>query len=477
MNSIMVAGSAHLDVLARAINRDDVIDRIGDVSIEVGGTACNIAINLAHAGVQVRFLSAMNDSSYSKVISEYLSTMGVEPHIEYFKDLPTGAFSAHINTRGEMVSAVSSMPVERVNFEAEHIASAMEGTKAVILDCNLSPLAINRLVTFANDRAIPVYIAAVSEEKSLRIGSISGRLKGIFINKKEYRFFCRSILGGALSPSDAARVLQSVIVVTEGASGSTLALPDGSTEHVPPPEVGDDGSCLGMGDALAAGIVLMHEIHQLPIEEAANKALKMVSWVGSSQHCHPGKDGALEAAIDRFQHHAGHDAMTGILNRRSTEQALSKALLERRRRKSGSNVLSLLLLDIDLFKSINDTYGHNIGDEVIVNVVKAAQSCLRDTDYMGRWGGEEFIIVLPDTPREAAVRVADRVRVAVEQLVRNPRPITVSIGCSETGGDMKSDLHSLVELADKALYEAKRSGRNRVVCASSSELVVAGAAA
>lgn len=464
MNSIMVAGSAHLDVLARARNRDDVIDRIGDVSIEVGGTACNIAINLAHTGVKVRFLSAMNESAYSKVITEYLSTMSVEPHIEYFKNLPTGAFSAHINTSGEMVSAVSSMPVERVNFEAARIVAAMEGTKAVILDCNMSPLALNRLVTFANDRNIPVYIAAVSEEKSLRIGSISGRIKGIFINKKEYRFFCRAVLGGAQSPSDAARILQSIIVMTDGAAGATLALPDGTTEHIPPPEMDADGSCLGMGDALAAGIVLMHEIHKFPIDEAANKALKMVSWVGSSQHCHPGKDGALEAAIDRFQHHAGHDAMTGILNRRSTEQALSKAL--ERRHKSNPNVLSLLLLDIDLFKSINDTYGHNIGDEVIVNVVKAAQSCLRDTDYMGRWGGEEFIIVLPDTPREAALRVADRVRVAVEQKVRNPRPVTVSLGCSEANGEMLGDLRTLVELADKALYEAKRSGRNRVVCAS-----------
>lgn len=465
MNSIMVAGSAHLDVLARARNRDDVIDRIGDVSIEVGGTACNIAINLAHAGVNVRFLSAMNESAYSKVITEYLSTMSVEPHIEYFKNLPTGAFSAHINTAGEMVSAVSSMPVERVNFEAARIVSAMEGAKAVVLDCNMSPLALNRLVTFANDKNIPVYIAAVSEEKSLRIGSISGRIKGIFINKKEYRFFCRSVLGGAQSPSDAARILQSIIVMTDGAAGATLALPDGTTAHIPPPEVSTDGSCLGMGDALAAGIVLMHEIHQFPIDEAANKALKMVSWVGSSQHCHPGKDGTLEAAIDLFQHHAGHDAMTGILNRRSTEQALSKAL-DRRRSNSGSHILSLLLLDIDLFKSINDTYGHNIGDEVIINVVKAAQSCLRDTDYMGRWGGEEFIIVLPDTPREAALRIADRVRVAVEQKVRSPRPVTVSVGCSETIGEMASDLRSLVELADKALYQAKRLGRNRVVCAS-----------
>lgn len=464
MNSIMVAGSAHLDVLARAKNRDDVIDRIGDVSIEVGGTACNIAINMAHTGVKVRFLSAMNESAYSKVIAEYLSSMNVETHIDYLKHLPTGGFSAHIDTNGEMVSAVSSMPVERVNFEEERIVAAMDGAKAVVLDCNLSPLALNRLVTFANDRDIPVYIAAVSEEKSLRIGSISGRIKGIFINKTEYRFFCRSVLGRALSPSDAAHVLRTTIMMTDGAAGSTLALPDGTTKHIPAPAIDEEGSRLGMGDAMAAGVVLLHEIHGLPIIEAASKALKMVSWVGSSQHCHPGKDGALETAIDRFQHHAGHDAMTGVMNRHSTEQALTKALVERRS-KSRSNVLSVLMLDIDHFKSINDTYGHNVGDEVIVNVTRAVQSCLRSMDSLGRWGGEEFIIVLPDTPRETALRVADRVRAAVELSVLQPRPVTVSLGCSEAVGELPGDLRSLVGLADKALYEAKRSGRNRVVCA------------
>lgn len=464
--SILVAGSAHLDVLARAKNRDDVIDRIGDVSIEVGGTACNIALNLAHAGVKVKFLSAMNESAYSKVITEYLAASGIDAHIEHLKNLPTGGFSAHINTKGEMVSAVSCMPVERVNFEQESIVAAMADVKAVVLDCNLSPLAMNRLVTFANDRDLPVYIAAVSEEKSLRIGSVAGRIKGIFLNKKEYEFFCLSVLGSILKLPDAARALHSVIMVTDGAAGSTLVLADGTAKHIPPPEIGEDGSRLGMGDAMVAGIVLMHEIHKLPIDEAAHKALKMVSWVGSSQHCHRGKNGALESAIMSFQHRAGHDAMTGVLNRHSTEQALAKAL--ERRRSGNPGTLSVLLIDIDLFKSINDTFGHNAGDEVIINVTKAAQGCLRDKDYMGRWGGEEFIVVLPDTPREAAVRVAERIRLAVEHLVRQPRPVTISIGCSEAMG-RDHDLRELVELADKALYEAKHSGRNRVVCASGLE--------
>ena len=434
----MVAGSAHLDVLGYARNRDDVVDRVGDVFIEIGGTACNIALNLAHAGVQVRFLSAMNDSPFSEVITKYLLKHGVEPHIEHYENLPTGGFLGLIDTKGELDGAVSSMPVEQVVFDPEHILAAMEGTKAVVMDCNLSAKAMSRLVTFANDRNIPVYIAAVSEEKCVRIGRVAGRIKGIFLNMKEFRFFTRSVLGGVLEPAKAALALQSFMMVMEGAAGATMALPDGTARHIPPPEIGDDGTRLGMGDAMAAGVVMMHEIHGLPIVEAAHKALKMVSWVGSSRHCHPGVSGALETAIDQIQHHAGHDAMTGILNRHNTELKLTKSLA--RRRQGDANVLSVVMLDIDHFKSINDTYGHPAGDEVIKNVVKAAQDCLRDKDYMGRWGGEEFLIVLPDTARVAALAVSDRIRRSVAETVRHPRPVTVSLGCCEAVGVQSSEM-------------------------------------
>ena len=460
MSAVMVAGSAHLDILSHASSRDDVIDRIGQGSIEVGGTACNIAINLAHAGVNVRFLSAMNDSAYSTVITDYLVAMGVDPHVETIKDLPTGAFSAHIDTKGELVSAVSSMPVEQVTFDETRIRTALAGAVAAILDCNLSPRALSRLVAVANDMGIPVYIAAVSQEKSVRIGSIAGRVKGIFINEKEFRFFCREVLGNELSPGDAAQALQSVVMMTNGAAGSTLAFLDGTSFAIPPSVIGENGSRLGMGDAMAAGVVLLHEVQGKPMLEAANDALRMVSWVGASEHCHPGKIGALESAIERVHHHAEHDAMTGVMNRHSTERVLARAL--EKHRKGPSKALSVLILDIDHFKSVNDTFGHNVGDEVIIAVSGVAQSCLRSSDFLGRWGGEEFVVVLPDTPLEAARHVAERIRLAVEQNVRLPRPITVSIGCGHAC-ETTNSIDAVVGLADKALYAAKGSGRNRVM--------------
>ncbi|MDK9702393.1 MAG: PfkB family carbohydrate kinase [Sulfuritalea sp.] len=460
MRPILVVGSAHLDVLARALHRDDVIDRIGEVSIEFGGTACNIAINLAHAGAPVRLLTAMNDSPYSAAIVAYVASMGVEPHVEYSPDLPSAGFSAHIDTRGEMVSAISSMPVERVNFDGEKIAALLNGTAALIVDCNLSALAISRLATFANDRGIPVYVSAVSEEKSLRIAAISARLDGIFINQNEFRFFCRQVLGARKSVGEAARIIGAALLVTEGAHGSTLALPDGTETHIPAPEVNADGSRLGMGDAMAAGVVFLHELLGLPLPEAALKSLKLVASVGASPHCHKGKPGALETAIHGFQHHASHDAMTDIPNRRRIELELSKSLSRVARGTSKS--LAVLMVDIDHFKSVNDTYGHNVGDQVIIAVARIIKECLRDIDTAGRWGGEEFVIVLPDTAVDAAALVAERIRSSIEARIKEPRPITVSLGCAETDSTTPEDMEALIGKADQALYRAKKTGRNRV---------------
>lgn len=460
MTHIVVAGSAHLDILAKALQRDDVLDRIGEVSIEFGGTAFNIAINLAHAGASVRFLTAMNDSPFSTAIVAYMVEKGVEPHVDYSSDLRNAGFSAHIDTSGEMFSAISSMPVERANFDDAQIASLLDGAAALVVDCNLSALAISRMANFANDRDIPVYVAAVSEEKSLRIAAISARLKGIFINQKEFRFFCHQVLGAKKSAGEAATIIGAAILVTEGQHGSTMALPDGTEAHIPAPEINSDGSRLGMGDAMAAGVVCFHELHEIALPEAALRSLKLVASVGASPHCHKGTPGALETAIDQFQHHASHDAMTDIPNRRRIELELGKTLS--RIKRGLSKAVSVLMVDIDHFKSINDTYGHNVGDQVIIAVAKVIKECLRDIDTAGRWGGEEFVVVLPDTITNAAVMIADRIRSSIQAQVIHPRQITVSIGCAEMSSASAEDMNTLVGRADEALYQSKHGGRNRV---------------
>ena len=126
--------------------------------------------------------------------------------------------------------------------------------------------------------------------------------------------------------------------------------------------------------------------------------------------------------------------------------------------------MSLLLFDIDHFKQINDKYGHRIGDRAIGHVVDIASEQLRDYDLLFRYGGEEFLICLPDTAEETAVLIANRLRKAVELNTLNTEAkitMTVSIGISSTSAFTEPD--ELIEQADIALYQAKQNGRNQVV--------------
>jgi diguanylate cyclase (GGDEF)-like protein len=125
------------------------------------------------------------------------------------------------------------------------------------------------------------------------------------------------------------------------------------------------------------------------------------------------------------------------------------------------NPLSLIILDIDHFKSINDHYGHTIGDLVLIAVAQLVQDNIRASDLVARWGGEEFAVVAPDSPLSAAAGLAEKLRVvlASTSLLDDIR-VTGSFGTAQLGAD--EDLESLVRRADQALYRAKASGRNRV---------------
>lgn len=152
------------------------------------------------------------------------------------------------------------------------------------------------------------------------------------------------------------------------------------------------------------------------------------------------------------------DPLTGLRNRRAFDRslALELALVERRQ-----TPLSLLMLDIDHFKQINDQFGHEAGDKVLLAIAQVFNGCARIIDIVARVGGEEFAVILPNTGAEDALEVAQRIRMAVAQASWLGQPTTISIGCA-TLQDQESP-SGLYGRADAALYLAKKSGRNCVV--------------
>ncbi|MCG5527993.1 MULTISPECIES: sensor domain-containing diguanylate cyclase [Halorhodospira] len=164
----------------------------------------------------------------------------------------------------------------------------------------------------------------------------------------------------------------------------------------------------------------------------------------------------LERELER---QAQHDPLTGTSNRRRMDHVLHD---ERERALRYQDPLSLLIIDGDGFKQINDTYGHEAGDLLLHELV---QSCfrpqLRTADHLGRWGGDEFLVVLPQTDESGAIDVAERIRERVATLQPGPGHVTVSIGIATYRPPEATG--AWLRRADLALYEAKRTGRNRVV--------------
>lgn len=160
---------------------------------------------------------------------------------------------------------------------------------------------------------------------------------------------------------------------------------------------------------------------------------------------------------------ASTDALTGIANRRVLTESGERAFALSRRT---GFALSVLMLDLDHFKAVNDRYGHQAGDEVLRAIAKAASECLRSTDTLGRWGGEEFLILAPGTADDGASLLADRVLQSIRGLIirsgEHEIRITASIGIAALSS-VDTDLLALVERADSALYRAKSEGRDRAV--------------
>jgi diguanylate cyclase (GGDEF)-like protein/PAS domain S-box-containing protein len=167
----------------------------------------------------------------------------------------------------------------------------------------------------------------------------------------------------------------------------------------------------------------------------------------------------IEAKSQELETLANCDPLTLCLNRRSLAPKF-RALFSQA--KSGQEHLSCLMVDIDFFKSVNDRYGHATGDQVIKTVADVLKTCTRDTDLVGRYGGEEFCVVLPKLYLDQAAQIAERIRQTIENKSCSGVKVTVSLGVSSLElNTNKPD--ELIDQADKALYAAKNSGRNRVI--------------
>lgn len=219
------------------------------------------------------------------------------------------------------------------------------------------------------------------------------------------------------------------------------------------------GTCLG----LAIGNLYLPRPYSLP---AMMTAFVAMVYLGVFFHAYSNRSISYFNRMREFnlklQALATHDPLTGILNARAYYARCDQYIMAANRK---SENFSVLFIDLDHFKSVNDTYGHSAGDEVLKAVSATLQASIRRSDLLGRVGGEEFSVLLPNTPTDNALQVAETIRQAVEAAMPNigtqTLRITASIGVASNAGNTQS-LQSIQNEADQAMYLAKAAGRNRV---------------
>lgn len=172
----------------------------------------------------------------------------------------------------------------------------------------------------------------------------------------------------------------------------------------------------------------------------------------------------LEASLEQIQLLATQDELTGLVNRRHMTQLLRA---EQARQQRTGQLMSVVLLDLDLFKSINDTFGHQAGDTVLRTFAQSVLPGLRSADVLARWGGEEFLLMLPDTSPSEALQCVERMRTVLAEVpfdaIDPGLRLTFSAGLAAC--QPGESIESVLELADQALYRAKQAGRNRTILA------------
>lgn len=486
MEKVMVAGSAHFDIIAKPIAGIQTKDMPGSIKIEAGGTAYNIACNLAWLGLGVSLVTALRKSPFSDILLSKPYALDIDVQCVFSDAIPTGGFSAHLDAGGELQRAVSEAPVEKI-FLADEFKEPLQVCQLVVADCNLNKESLESLVAMAAQYQKPLFVSAVSEEKSLKLVGLTPKIHCLFLNKQELthliaatKAVCPSVppsseelcirLNEEIWPlTPLSQLLGCNLIVTDGANGVYLSSWTEST-FIPALPLSNPENMLGMGDLLLSLVVAHLPERGIAYEnllKSLTRALPEVVEIASVSHCNLGDRVFLENELDKVSRLMLTDHLTGITNLRGLHTEIESTAMKALFRKG---LVSVIMVDIDFFKKINDTYGHDVGDQALIAVAATLKESARETDVVARLGGEEFLVVVAGETESSASLMAERLRnkIAALELPASPEgsrssevvKMTASFGVAQ--GDPDLVFQDLRIRADTALYRAKNSGRNKV---------------
>ena len=407
----------------------------------------------------------------------------IDPHLRVIVDANPAAARFY----GYSLEKMRGMGVEKINAQPE---SEMYQQRQLVLQRALDQFEVNHQLASGEIRAVKVLTSPISIQSKLHLFSIiydvtenkQAEIKLIEQHKRlleveaEQRALLRNLQTGiAVHAPDASIIFSNpsaarLLGLTEGQLNAKTAIdPDWRV-------IDRHGNKMYPEDYPVNRVIATHQAVEgvvLGVERPDEKGLV---WLLMSAFPEFGVDGSLVKVVANFNditqqkllelelHQQAHiDFLTGLSNRR---QFMLQAGTELARSVRYGKNLSLLMMDIDRFKEINDSHGHQIGDLVLKKLAEVCKGILREIDIIGRVGGEEFAVLLPETGEEAGAEAAERIRAAIESCtvpMSNGSPIrfNVSIGVASLS-EQEHSVDVLIARADKALYQSKDAGRNRI---------------
>lgn len=465
-HTCLVVGSAHIDLFADIKGEIDVIDRCGDLTVGVGGTAFNIATNLLSLGMEVSLVTVLKKHSlFTRIVLSKFEELGLgKEGIIFSHTIGEAGFIAHRH-HGELMQAVTSTPIVDVVIDADHYKDAAKDVAFIVIDLNNSVKTIENFMQLGKD----VYLMGVSQPKVQKLLTLNkelvnsaGAIKGVFLNRHEAQTLLKKGIGAHTKLTDLTKIMDTLWVVTKDVDGVEV-IQHGRILHQMPTfhKANNVSSFSGAGDAFAAGFLHARYVIHTPLELTLKRALAFAGKNVITNH----STAAEGNIIDNVDHVIFHDSMTNLYNRKFFEE--EKAFIEssfKNRRRAGDGV-AIALFDIDNFKKINDTYGHDMGDVVIKELGGIIRGSIRDHDVPIRFGGEEFLIIFHNANLETATRIANRIREKFQSTVvthNGHTLLTTLSGGVSAYQTWHTDLNETVKAADEALYKAKNNGKNSI---------------
>jgi diguanylate cyclase (GGDEF)-like protein len=389
----------------------------------------------------------------SQMITNELIRQHVRMHFKVDKNLPDAIYNGMFYEGIEKASVWVNV-VEQVCFDEAFIKKGLKNAACMLITSCLTIETMNRFISVANKMNISVFIGGASLMEVSKLKDINGKVDYYFINENEMNRLMESL--DCTSWGEVAQKKQANFIITKGGEGAELQTADGICKFYKTTEKEVSGNVLGAGDLFMSVAIKEMMFHEKTLDESIEQGMKISSQILARTDANMGTYNPLAANIQMVTDRAHHDKLTGALNRHGIERYLTTPNLD-------VNNLHMLVVDADHFKKINDTYGHDVGDEALVSLVQVIQSMMRKNDIVARFGGEEFICLLKNMSSKQAEAFAQRILKSIAEKSHTSRQLnlTVSIGLCRWGRNER--LEDVIKRADEALYKAKDTGRNVVV--------------